>query len=111
MTAFFNNEWARQFLAFESATYLQKIDFPFLIINGSKDVQVPAIANQAAFKANMSAQSLQKSTFYILEGANHLFQQCQTCSLSEYATLEQTLDPMLITQVRAWILEQQKAHQ
>ena len=111
MTAFFNNEWARQFLAFESAAYLQQINLPFLVINGSKDVQVPAIANQAAFKANMSAQSLQKSRFSIVEGANHLFQQCQTCSLSEYATLEQTLDPMLITQVRAWILEQQKARQ
>jgi pimeloyl-ACP methyl ester carboxylesterase len=106
MTAFFNNEWARQFLAFESAAYLQKINLPFLVINGSKDVQVPAIANQAAFKANMSAQSLQKSRFSIVEGANHLFQQCQTCSLSEYATLEQSLDPILITQVRAWILEQ-----
>ena len=111
MTAFFNNEWARQFLAFESATYLQQINLPFLIINGSKDVQVPAVANQTAFRANMSPQSLTKSTFYILEGTNHLFQQCQTCSLSEYATLEQTLDPMLITQVRAWILEQQKARQ
>ncbi|MEY4974731.1 MAG: hypothetical protein RLZZ55_1524, partial [Bacteroidota bacterium] len=105
------NEWARQFLAFESATYLQQINLPFLIINGSKDVQVPPVANQTAFRANMSQQSLTKSTFYILEGTNHLFQLCQTCSLSEYATLEQTIDPMLITQVRAWILEQQKAHQ
>jgi len=106
MTAFFDSEWARQFLAFESATYLQKINLPFLIINGSKDVQVPATANQDAFKANMTPQSLQKSSFYILEGANHLFQKCQTCSLSEYATLEQSLDPMLMERVRAWILEQ-----
>jgi fermentation-respiration switch protein FrsA (DUF1100 family) len=111
MTAFFDSEWARQFLAFESTTYLQKINLPFLIINGSKDVQVPPIANQTAFKANMSQQSLSKSTFYILEGTNHLFQQCQTCSLSEYATLEQTLDPVLIEKVSAWILEQQKARQ
>ena len=111
MTAFFDSEWARQFLAFESATYLQKINLPFLIINGSKDVQVPPIVNQTAFKANMSQQSLSKSTFYILEGTNHLFQQCETCSLGEYATLEQTLDPVLIEKVSAWILEQQKARQ
>jgi pimeloyl-ACP methyl ester carboxylesterase len=106
MTAFFNNEWARQFLAFESKNYLSQLTLPFLVINGSKDVQVPAIENQAGFKNAMSPQSLEKSSFYILDGANHLFQQCHTCSLSEYASLEQTLDPQIITWLTSWILEQ-----
>lgn len=106
MSAFFNNEWARQFLAFESKTYLAQLNLPFLVINGSKDVQVPALANQEGFKKAMSLTSLEKSTFYILEGANHLFQQCNNCNLSEYATLEQTLDPQLMNWLTSWILEQ-----
>lgn len=106
MTAFFNNEWARQFLAFESKNYLSQLTLPFLVINGSKDVQVPAMENQAGFKKAMSPQSLEKSSFYILDGANHLFQQCNSCSLSEYATLEQTLDPQIMTRLTSWILEQ-----
>jgi len=106
MTAFFNKDWARQFLAFESKTYLAQLDLPFLVINGSKDVQVPALSNQEGFKTGMTQTSLAKSTFYVLEGANHLFQQCQSCSLAEYASLEQTLDPTLIDWVISWILAQ-----
>jgi pimeloyl-ACP methyl ester carboxylesterase len=110
MTAFFNNDWARQFLAFEAASYLSNLDLPFLIINGSKDVQVPAFSNQEGFRKNMSATTLSNSTFYVLEGGNHLFQQCESCSLAEYASLEQTLDPQLMKSVTSWILEQQRAH-
>jgi hypothetical protein len=106
MTAFFNQEWARQFLAFESKTYLAQLTLPFLVINGNKDVQVPALSNQEGFRKNMSAASLSKSTFYILEGANHLFQQCESCNLAEYASLEQTLDPTLMDWVTSWILAQ-----
>ncbi len=106
MTAFFNKEWARQFLAFESKIYLAQLNLPFLVINGSKDVQVPALSNQEGFRKNMSAASLSKSTFYILEGANHLFQQCESCNLAEYASLELTLDPTLMEWVTSWILAQ-----
>jgi pimeloyl-ACP methyl ester carboxylesterase len=106
MTAFFDSDWARQFLAFESKTYLAQLNLPFLVINGSKDVQVPALSNQEGFKKAMIPVSLDKSTFYVLEGANHLFQQCKECNLSEYATLEQTLDPKIMTWVTSWILAQ-----
>ena len=106
MTAFFNNDWARQFLAFESKTYLAQLNVPFLVINGSKDVQVPALVNQKGFKTGMTPASLDKSAFYVLKGANHLFQQCKECNLSEYATLEQTLDPKIMSWIRSWILAQ-----
>jgi pimeloyl-ACP methyl ester carboxylesterase len=106
MNAFFNNDWARQFLAFESKTYLAQLNVPFLVINGSKDVQVPALVNQKGFKTGMTPASLDKSAFYVLEGANHLFQQCKECNLSEYATLEQTLDPKIMSWIRSWILAQ-----
>jgi alpha-beta hydrolase superfamily lysophospholipase len=106
MSAFFNNDWARQFLAFESKVYLSQIDLAFLVINGSKDVQVPAQKSQEGFRKNMSSASLSKSTFYVLEGANHLFQQCESCNLAEYADLAQTLDPTLMEWVTSWILAQ-----
>jgi pimeloyl-ACP methyl ester carboxylesterase len=106
MTAFFNKDWARQFLAFESKTYLAQLNVPFLVINGSKDVQVPALVNQKGLKTGMTPASLDKSAFYVLEGANHLFQQCKECNLSEYATLEQTLDPKIMSWIRSWILAQ-----
>ena len=97
-------------LAFESKTYLAQLNLPFLVINGSKDVQVPALSNQEGFKKSMSAATLKLSSFELIEGANHLFQQCERCSLTEYASLEQTLDPVLMQHVTSWILEQQQAH-
>lgn len=106
MTAFFNKDWARQFLAFESKTYLAQLNLPFLVINGSRDVQVPALSNQEGFKIAMTPASLTKSTFYVLEGANHLFQQCKSCNLAEYASLEQTLDAILMDLITSWVLEQ-----
>ncbi|MFM6946605.1 MAG: alpha/beta fold hydrolase [Flavobacteriales bacterium] len=111
MSAFFNNAWAREFLSFQSSTYLAQLDLPFLVINGTKDIQVPALSNQTDFRNNMTKASLEKSTFYLLEGANHLFQQCKSCDFSEYATLDQTLDPLVMQWVSEWILEQQKDHQ
>ena len=110
MAAFFNNDWARQFLAFESNNYLEQLNLPFLIINGSMDVQVPAVSNQEGFKKALTKASLEKSTFRILEGANHLFQQCKECSMSEYATLAQTIDPQIGEWITSWILELQKGH-
>jgi pimeloyl-ACP methyl ester carboxylesterase len=111
MSAFFNNAWAREFLAFESNKYLIQLELPFLVMNGSADIQVPASSNQRDFRKNMSAASLEKSKFYILEGGNHLFQQCKNCDINEYASLEQTLDPKVMQWIKAWILEQQKDHQ
>jgi pimeloyl-ACP methyl ester carboxylesterase len=111
MSAFFNNAWAREFLAFESRSYLAQLNLPFLIINGTKDIQVPAMSNQESFRNNLTKAALEKSTFHLLEGANHLFQHCNNCDLNEYASLEQSLDPQLMQWVKAWILEQQKAHQ
>ena len=111
MSAFFNNAWAREFLNFQSSTYLAQLELPFLVINGTKDIQVPALSNQTDFRNNMTKASLEKSTFYLLEGANHLFQQCKSCDFNEYATLEQTLDPLVMQWVSEWILGQQKDHQ
>jgi pimeloyl-ACP methyl ester carboxylesterase len=111
MSTFFNNAWAREFLAFESRSYLAQLNLPFLIINGTKDIQVPAMSNQESFRNNLTKAALEKSTFHLLEGANHLFQHCNNCDLNEYASLEQSLDPQLMQWVKAWILEQQKAHQ
>jgi pimeloyl-ACP methyl ester carboxylesterase len=110
MTAFFDSEWARQFLAFDSRTYLKQLDLPFLVLNGDKDVQVPGQKNQDAFRNNMSPSSFSKSTFYLIKGVNHLFQQCQTCTIVEYATLEQTLDPIVMEHITNWVLEQQLGH-
>lgn len=40
----------------------------------------------------------------MLPGLNHLFQQCQTGSPTEYANIEQTISPAALKTISEWIL-------
>ncbi|MEN9699166.1 MAG: hypothetical protein RLZZ301_364 [Bacteroidota bacterium] len=106
LAAFFNNDWARQFLSFETESYLKQLTLPFLILNGANDIQVPATENQAGFRQHLSPASLEKSTLYIVPGLNHLFQHCQQCAISEYATLDESIAPEILSTIQLWVAAQ-----
>ncbi|MEN9440138.1 MAG: hypothetical protein RLZ33_214, partial [Bacteroidota bacterium] len=98
-----NNDWGRQFLGFQTATYLKKIKVPILAINGSKDIQVPPVSNQAGFANNFSKKSLPQSKAIVVDGLNHLFQKCTTCTISEYGELEETFSETVLKEMTVWI--------
>jgi uncharacterized protein len=98
-----NNDWGRQFLGFRASTYLTKIKVPILAINGSKDIQVPPIENQAGFAKGFSKKSLPQSKAIVIEGLNHLFQTCTTCTISEYGELEETISDRVLKEMTVWI--------
>jgi pimeloyl-ACP methyl ester carboxylesterase len=98
-----NNDWGRQFLGFQASTYLKKIKVPILAINGSKDIQVPPIENQAGFAKGFSKKSLPQSKAIVIEGLNHLFQTCTTCTISEYGELEETVSETVLKEMTLWI--------
>jgi hypothetical protein len=39
----------------------------------------------------------------LLPGLNHLFQSCQTCSVTEYASLEETISPSALDVLTGWV--------
>ena len=39
---------------------------------------------------------------------NHLFQTCKTGAMDEYATIEQTIDPLVLEEISSWVLKQTK---
>lgn len=98
-----NNDWGRQFLAYQAADYLKKLKIPILAINGSKDIQVPPVSNQAGFAKNFSKKSLPQSKAIVVDGLNHLFQTCTTCTTSEYAELEETFSEAVLKEMTSWI--------
>ena len=98
-----NNDWGRQFLGFQAATYLKKVKVPVLAINGSKDIQVPPVSNQTGFAKNFSKKSLPQSKAIVVDGLNHLFQTCTTCTLSEYGELEETFSEAVLKEMTTWI--------
>ena len=104
-TNFLNSEWGRQFMVFETKEYLKKIYCPILVINGSEDIQVPAIVNQEGFRNGFSNQSksLNRSKILLIPGLNHLFQTCKKCDIMEYGELEETFSPIVLKVMEEWI--------
>ena len=64
-----------------------------MALNGSKDIQVSSKENLAAIKKYLDLAGNKNHQEIELEGFNHLMQQCEVCSLSEYAAIEMTFDP------------------
>ncbi len=102
---FLNNDWGRQFMAFDSKQYLKKIYCPVLVINGAEDIQVPPTKNQEGFREGFSvqSQSLNKSKIILIPGLNHLFQTCKKCDIMEYGELEETFSPIVLKAIEEWI--------
>ena len=103
MSVFINSDWAKEFLSYKAADYLKTVDLPMLIINGKKDIQVRWEESQTGFKKVMNPNTLTRSTFKAYEDLNHLLQPCIKCNISEYATIETSMSPIVMTDILTWI--------
>jgi pimeloyl-ACP methyl ester carboxylesterase len=104
--AFFN-PWWKFYLTYDPRNDLASIHCPVLAINGSKDVQVPCGPNLDIVKQTVKSDSLETRC---IPGLNHLFQECKECTVAEYFTLEQTLSPVAIGLMAAWLKQQVIMH-
>ena len=83
---------------------LAKVRCPVLALNGEKDLQVPPGQNLPAIKAALESGGNDRVTIEERPGLNHLFQPCKTGAPSEYASIEQTIDPAVLTLLGDWII-------
>lgn len=90
--------WMRSFLKNDPRPHLAKAEVPVLALFGAKDTQVPP------GDADALRQSASKHVeIEVIRGANHLFQPAQTGTVSEYALLETTMDPEVLTRITGWV--------
>jgi uncharacterized protein len=89
---------------FNPATYLEKVSCPVLSLNGSKDIQVPSKINQDAIKVALEKGGNMNYKIIELEGLNHTFQPCKTCSMTESKDIEQTFSPDALQIIANWIV-------
>ena len=89
----------------DPSEYIEKLSCPVLSLNGSKDILVSAESNQEAIRKALL--KVENKDFKIIElpGLNHNFQECQTGSLKEYLTIEQTISPNVLDIITNWIKE------
>ncbi|OOV28672.1 hypothetical protein BXU11_01600 [Flavobacterium sp. LM5] len=98
------NAWFRYFIAFNPDEYVSKVKIPVLAINGSLDFQVPAKENLEAIKKSLTKAKNKNFETYEFQGMNHLFQECTTGAINEYAEIEQTISPKVLDKMSSWII-------
>lgn len=89
--------WFFTFFHLKPQDYISRLRCPVLAINGAKDLQVEAEANQRLMRQYLPAD--QKFTPYIVPNANHLLQPCTTGSSSEYGQIETTILPEVLQRI------------
>ncbi|GAA5219508.1 alpha/beta fold hydrolase [Membranihabitans marinus] len=101
-----STKWMQYFIQFDPATALEKVRCPVLALIGEKDLQVPAEVNLNAIKTALKQGGNHNVTTITLPNLNHLFQECNTGSPNEYATIEQTFSPIALDTISHWIKDQ-----
>ncbi|MEM8963267.1 MAG: alpha/beta fold hydrolase [Acidobacteriota bacterium] len=95
--------WFRFFTDYDPRTALRNVDVPVLALWGGRDLQVDARQSLAEVgKALFEAGNLDV-TLRTFPKANHLFQTATTGAVTEYATIEETMDPDVLDAIGFWI--------
>ncbi len=95
------NDWNRYLLQYRPAAFLSRIRVPILALNGTLDRQVPPDENLSGIKAALGHNG--DVTIRRVDGVNHLFQTARTGAIGEYADIEETISPVVLSIVSEWI--------
>jgi uncharacterized protein len=101
--------WFRSLLDYDPTSSLAKLTCPVLVLNGSKDLQVPPEQNLPAIRKALEAGGNKDFEIDELDGLNHLFQTAKTGAVGEYGEIEETMSPVALEKVAEWILRQSAA--
>lgn len=96
-----NSKYLQYFLALDLRNKLASVECPVLALNGTKDTQVFHNENLDALNSGLPSNA--KNRVMAIEGVNHLFQHCQTGSINEYGSIEETISPDVLGIICNWI--------
>jgi hypothetical protein len=93
----------RSLLVHDPRPVLRQVRSPVLALNGEKDVQVPAKESLAGIEKALLEGRNKDVTVRTMPGLNHLFQTCENGSIAEYASIEETMSPVVLETIGDWI--------
>lgn len=93
--------YMRYFVALDMRTHLDRITCPVLALNGTSDMQVDCTRNLDAISKHLPLNV--KNRIDRVEDVNHLFQHCQSGTVAEYRTIEETISPEVLDIMIKWI--------
>lgn len=97
--------WMRDFLRYDPAPMLSRVQCPVLAVQGSEDVQVPAAANLPIVEKALTLHGNKAVIVKEFPGLNHMLQHCQTCLPDEYGEIRETISPEVLQFVGEWIMK------
>lgn len=101
-----SSPWFRFFLDYDPVPMLQKVKCPVLALNGEKDLQVSAAENLPVIQKTMEEAGNKNVTTKLLPGLNHLFQNADTGTPTEYGAIEETISPEVLQIIGEWLGKQ-----
>lgn len=96
-----SNPWINYFLSYDPTEAISQTVCPVMAINGEKDTQVDAAVNLGNLRKILPAN--EKHLIQSYPGLNHLFQHCSTGLVNEYAAIEETISPEVLSDIARWI--------
>jgi hypothetical protein len=95
--------WYQEFITYDPAVVLPKVQVPYLAINGDKDKISDGPVNLKGIADNLARGGNSRVITWLVPGLNHLYQHCRTCELSEYASLPEIMAPEVVTKIGDWV--------
>ena len=96
--------WYIEFLKYDPTSDLKQITCPVFAINGERDIQVTAEMNLSAIESAIKSNGNKNIEVKKYPGLNHLFQHCETCLITEYSQIEETISPEVLQDMADWLL-------
>lgn len=96
-------KWFQYFLNISPAVYLEQLKCKVLALNGDKDIQVISSSNLAGISKALKNSKAKKYEIKELNGLNHLFQHCTSCTVNEYAENKETFSPDALLIISNWL--------
>lgn len=92
------NKWMDFFLNYDPAKEVAEMKIPALIIYGERDCQVPPLLNY-----ELATRLAPDATIKVEPGVNHLMQQCESGSVTEYANNNNGMAERVISEIIRFI--------
>lgn len=93
-------KWMHYFLQYDPANDLQNLQIPVMIIYGEKDQQVPVSLN-----LDKARKFAPKAIIKCYPNLNHLMQEPETGNVEEYNDIEQTISPIVLSDILNFVTD------
>jgi pimeloyl-ACP methyl ester carboxylesterase len=97
------SSWFKEFISYDPADALERVNCPVLALFGEVDQQVPPSLNRSPMEKAFNQGGNQRVAIRTLPKANHLFLQSDTGDPGEYGSMKKEFVPGFLEEMSSWL--------